>query len=115
MTEAVVAFASDSFVTRNLRYSEKLAWHWILQVAAASAVLLGFLSIYIHKNNNNYEHFKSTHASMGLNTMIMMAGVSTGGLFVSVNKYMYSNNLNSNDDNRIDRFRRQNTHRNSEQ
>lgn len=80
MTEAIVAFTSKSFVAKNLRYKERLTLHWVLQLSGATLIGLAFYSIYTHKNNNNYEHFKTSHASLGLTTCLTVGGTITGGI-----------------------------------
>lgn len=80
MTEAILAFSSNSIVSNNLKYNDKLTLHWLLQVGAATSIAIAFYSIYTHKNNNNYDHFMSQHASRGLTTMLMMIGTTFGGI-----------------------------------
>lgn len=80
MTEAVVAFTSKSGISKNLKYKDRLTLHWMLQLAAATLIGVAFYSIYTHKNNNNYEHFKTNHASMGLTTIFTVGGTISGGI-----------------------------------
>lgn len=80
MTEAMVAFTTKSFVASNLRYNERLTLHWVLQLGAAILIGLAFYSIYTHKNNNNYDHFKTSHASLGLTTCLAVGGTISGGI-----------------------------------
>ncbi|XP_031640297.1 cytochrome b561 domain-containing protein 2-like [Contarinia nasturtii] len=80
MSEAIVAFTSNSFVASNLKYNERLTLHWMLQLSAATLIGLAFFSIYSHKNNNNYDHFVTRHASLGLTTCLMLVGTMCGGI-----------------------------------
>lgn len=80
MTEAIISFSSHSFVANNLKYNERLTLHWMLQLGAAALIGLAFFSVYSHKNKNNYDHFASRHASLGLTTCLMMAGTTSGGI-----------------------------------
>lgn len=80
MTEAIVAFTSKSFVARGLGYNERLTLHWVLQIVAGTLIGVAFWAIYMHKTNNNYDHFSSPHASMGLTTILMIIGTTSGGI-----------------------------------
>lgn len=80
MTEAIVAFTSNAFVARGLKYNERLTLHWLLQLGAGTLIGVAFWAIYTHKTNNNYNHFSSPHASMGLTTCLMIAGTTSGGI-----------------------------------
>lgn len=80
MTEAILAFSPTSLIANKYRYEEKLTLHWVLQFGAATAFSIGFLSIYFNKVNNGYEHFVSTHASIGLKALLLIAGASSGGI-----------------------------------
>lgn len=80
MSEALNAYTSNSFLARGMKYNQRLTLHWLLQLGAASLIGLAFYSIYTHKNNNNYEHFKSSHGSLGLTTLLMLIGSTSGGI-----------------------------------
>lgn len=80
MTEAIIAFSSNSFLARGMKYNERLTLHWLLQLGTAALIGLAFYSIYTNKNNNNAEHFVSRHGSLGLTTCLMIAGTTTGGI-----------------------------------
>lgn len=85
MTEAILAFSSDAFISRGLKYNDRLTLHWILQLSGGILISIAFWSIYTHKTNNNYNHFYSQHASMGLNTCIMVIGTTSGGIAARYN------------------------------
>lgn len=80
MTEAIVAFTSNAFIARGLKYNERLTLHWVLQLTAATLIGVAFWAIYTHKTNNGYDHFYSPHASMGLTTCLMVVGTTSGGI-----------------------------------
>lgn len=80
MTEAILAFSSETFLTRGLKYNERLNLHGILQFAAGASIAIAFWAIYTHKAANNRAHFDSQHASMGLTTAMMVAGTTSGGI-----------------------------------
>lgn len=75
MTEAILAFTAKKFRNRNW-----LILHGVLQFCGVFLISIAFLAVYKHKTNNNSNHFHSPHASMGLNTYIMLAGVTVGGI-----------------------------------
>lgn len=80
MTEAISAFSSNSYLSRNLKHDARLTLHWALQISAATCILIAFLSIYNHKINNNGQHFVSLHSNFGLYTCILTAGTISGGI-----------------------------------
>lgn len=80
MTEGILAFTSNAFTARGLKYSERLTLHWLLQLSGIIMIAIAFWAIYTHKTNNGYNHFYSQHASMGLNTCLMVVGVTCGGI-----------------------------------
>lgn len=80
MTEAISAFASNTFLTRGLKYNDRLNLHGVLQFAAGTSIAIAFWAIYTHKADNNKAHFDSQHASMGLTTTIMVLGTTSGGI-----------------------------------
>lgn len=80
LTEALVAFSSNSLVARNLKYNDKLTAHWALNASAVTLIAIAFWSIYANKNNNGYDHFASQHAKYGLNTCLMVIGTTFGGI-----------------------------------
>lgn len=80
MTDAILAFSSNSVLSKNSKYSDKLTLHWLLQVGAATCIAIAFYVIYTNKNNNNYDHFVSQHANRGLTTILMVIGTAFGGI-----------------------------------
>lgn len=59
--------------------------HWILQIGAGVCIVLGFYSIYAHKNNKHFEHFKTQHANTGLTTLLILLGTTIGGTVARYN------------------------------
>jgi len=86
MTEAVLAFNNNSYVAQNLNHNLRLTLHWILQVGAATCIIVAFLAIYFHKVNEGYPHFSSWHSNLGLYTDIFTFGTIGGGVLA---KYGY--------------------------
>lgn len=80
MTEAISAFTSNTFLSRDLKYGDRLNLHGALQFAAGTCIAIGFWAIYTFKGNNNKAHFESAHASMGLTTCCLVLGASSGGI-----------------------------------
>lgn len=85
MTEAIVAFSSNTFLSRNLKYNDRLDLHGLLQFTAGILIGVAFWSVYSHKNNNNYSHFVSSHASWGLTVCLMIVGTTVGGVAAKYN------------------------------
>lgn len=86
MTEAILTFSSDNFLTRNLTHSDRVSLHWKLQLGAATCILTGFLCIFSNKMSYGREHFTSWHGSFGLWTLLLTAGTICGGVIA---KYGY--------------------------
>lgn len=80
MTEAISAFTSNTFLTRGLKYNDRLNLHGALQFAAGTSIAIAFWAIYTHKSDNNKAHFDSPHSSMGLTTVMMVVGTTSGGI-----------------------------------
>lgn len=80
MTEAILAFTSNAFTARGLKYSERLTLHWVLQLCGIILIAIAFWAIYTHKIENGYNHFATQHSTMGLNTLLMVVGVTCGGI-----------------------------------
>lgn len=80
MTEALSAFTSNTFLTRGLKYGDRLNLHGALQFAAGTSIGIAFWAIYTFKADNKKAHFESKHASMGLTTVLTVAGVTSGGI-----------------------------------
>lgn len=80
MTEAISAFSSNTFLTRGLKYNDRLNVHGALQFAAGTSIAIAFWAIYMHKADNNRAHFESKHASMGLTTSLLVIGTTSGGI-----------------------------------
>lgn len=80
MTEAVLTFSTNSYLTRNLKHVERMTVHGALQFGAAACFLIAFVSMYNHKLNNGWSHFRSWHGILGLTTCILMAGTACGGI-----------------------------------
>lgn len=83
----MIAFTSNSYVTRNLKHSDKVNAHWALNATSTTLIGIAFWSIYSNKNNNGYDHFASSHAKYGLNTLLMVAGTTCGGLAARYNAF----------------------------
>lgn len=86
MTEAILSFSTDNFLTKNLTHSDRLSLHWKLQSVAAACIFAGFLCIFCNKIHHDREHFASWHGSFGLWTLLLGAGTIGGGIIA---KYGY--------------------------
>lgn len=80
MSNAILAYSNNYYLTYKLPYTSRVTLHWMLQVAAGTCILIAFLCIYFHKVNNNFPHFKTWHGYLGLITVILSAGASSGGI-----------------------------------
>lgn len=85
LTEALGIFTSKTYLGQEVKYSDKVTLHWGLNASAATLIGIAFWSIYTNKNNNDFAHFISPHATYGLITLIMVAGTSSGGLAAKYN------------------------------
>lgn len=80
MTEAILTFSTNSYLSRNLKHGERMTVHGALQFGAGACFLIAFISIYNVKINANRSHFMTTHSIFGLITLILVAGTAMGGL-----------------------------------
>lgn len=80
MTEAILTFSSDNFLTANLSHQHRVSLHWKLQAGAATSILIGFLCIFCNKNSFEKDHFVTWHGCFGLWTCLMVAGTICGGI-----------------------------------
>lgn len=81
MTEAILTFSHENFLTRNLSHLDRVSLHWKLQLAAATSILVAFLCIFCNKNRWGKEHFTSWHGYFGLWTCLIATGTVCGGVF----------------------------------
>lgn len=86
MHEAIFVFSGNSFLSRNLKYSERMAVHGVLQLAACTFFVIGLISVYNYKLNDNQTHFDTWHGISGLIAMILMIILSLGGFML---RYSY--------------------------
>lgn len=83
MTHAVLAFSNDTLLTAWVDRTNRVKLHWILQICAATCILIAFVCIYTYKISKDKEHFTSTHSSWGLWTLILCIGTVCGGIVAS--------------------------------
>jgi len=82
MNEAVLLFSSSwSLLPKKYHRSHHMNSHIVLEVMSLIAVLLGFFSIYLNKNNHGKPHFTSWHGILGLVQIVMICGQVLVGTF----------------------------------
>lgn len=74
----MLAEGAHAFRSGHL-YKKHLTIHWVLQLTGVAFIGLGFISIYSHKNEQQFEHFASDHANTGLTTLLVLVGTTIGG------------------------------------
>ena len=80
--EGVVMFSSQwSLLPRSYPRRLYLNTHVSIEILAFLGIILGFLSIYINKENNGKPHFKSWHGFFGLIQLILLCAQVLLGTF----------------------------------
>ncbi|XP_059609161.1 transmembrane reductase CYB561D2-like isoform X2 [Phlebotomus argentipes] len=86
MTEAILSFAENNLMARNRNFKWRVKLHWILQTIGGVSITVGFVIILTNKFVNDKPHFHTTHAIVGLITVILTVLVAAGGIWT---KYSY--------------------------
>ncbi|GAB0096301.1 Cytochrome b561 domain-containing protein [Sergentomyia squamirostris] len=86
MSEAILSFAENNFVTANRNFKWRVKIHWIMQTVGCACMVAGFGIILANKFINNKSHFHTNHAIVGLVTIILTVLVACGGVWT---KYSY--------------------------
>jgi hypothetical protein len=83
MGQAILVLSDDNILTFLRPSLKKTAreYHWIMQILAAMCNLVGFVTKIVHKNITGRSHFQTTHAILGLVTIVLSFVAATGGIF----------------------------------
>jgi uncharacterized membrane protein YhaH (DUF805 family) len=83
MGEAILVLSDDNILTFLHPSVKKTARenHWIMQITAAMCNLVGFVTMIVEKNIKGRSHFHSTHAILGLVTIVLSFVAAAGGIF----------------------------------
>lgn len=83
MGQAILILSDDNILTFLHPCVKKTAreHHWILQILAAMCNLVGFVTMIVQKNITGSGHFQTTHATLGLVTIVLSFVAATGGIF----------------------------------
>jgi cytochrome b561 len=83
MAESILVLSEDNILTFLLPSLKKTVreHHWIIQTLAAMCNLVGFITMIVQKNIRGRGHFISTHAILGLVTIVLSFVACIGGVF----------------------------------
>ncbi|KAL5014945.1 hypothetical protein ScPMuIL_009215 [Solemya velum] len=81
MFEGLLVFSPESSLLHRSPNLTKIKFHWLVQGAAVTCALGGFLVIYANKNVYDKPHFLTWHGYMGVITIIFLCMQSIGGTF----------------------------------
>lgn len=80
MTNSMLCFSNNNFLTNRLKRKTKIFLHWTLQVAAAVCIIVALIAVILRKFQENWFHFKTYHSVIGLITIILTILTMIGGI-----------------------------------
>jgi hypothetical protein len=82
MGTAILVLSDDNILTHLHPKIKKTVreLHWIIQIVAAISNIVGFATIIHHKTIKGLSHFQSSHAILGLVTIILSFVAAVGGI-----------------------------------
>ncbi|EAT35327.1 AAEL012502-PA [Aedes aegypti] len=86
MSQAVLTLSGANLLTYRQHQKTRILIHWILQALAGILITIAFVCIFLNKVRMDKKHFQTTHAIVGLITVILTLASIGGGIFT---KYGY--------------------------
>ncbi|KAI9551930.1 hypothetical protein GHT06_022267 [Daphnia sinensis] len=88
MNEAVLIFSPQwSLLPKKFHKQLFMDCHVYLQLVALVGIVLGFVAIYINKEDNGKPHFKSWHGLLGLIQVLLILGQASVGSLAKYAKF----------------------------
>jgi len=88
MVLAVVLWTESVISFRRPRPSLRVNIHWAMNGTAISLAIIGFLSIYRNKENDDKPHFVTYHGLAGVTTMGLVIIQTIGGNFANLSGFL---------------------------
>lgn len=86
MSQAVLTLSGANLLTHRLHHKTRILIHWVLQGLAGTLITIAFVCIFLNKVRMGKAHFQTTHAVVGLITVLLTLTSIGGGIFT---KYGY--------------------------
>nr|XP_019548617.2 cytochrome b561 domain-containing protein 1 [Aedes albopictus] len=86
MSQAVLTLSGANLLTYRQHQKTRVLIHWLLQALAGILIAIAFVCIFLNKVRMEKKHFQTTHAIVGLITVILTLASIGGGIFT---KYGY--------------------------
>lgn len=80
MCEAVLLFSTTNLL--RLSHSQKVFFHWILQVIGTLSTSIGIIIVVVHKCQKDKPHLKSFHSIIGLISVLLIILAALSGVLV---------------------------------
>lgn len=81
MFHAILVIGESALWGNKLKFTTRITFHWVLQLLAWLCIGVAFYAIYTNKNLLGKQHFHTTHALVGLGTLIAANCVIIGGVW----------------------------------
>ncbi|XP_029168594.1 cytochrome b561 domain-containing protein 2-like isoform X2 [Nylanderia fulva] len=89
VTEAVFSVSGEAYIASKLPRRSRVTIHWILHTIGLSIIGIGFIIIIVNKVNHNKAHFATTHAQLGLVTIILSFLTASFGILANNTVWIY--------------------------
>lgn len=89
MMEAVFAISGEGYLSSKLSRGNRVTLHWILNASGLALMIIGFIIIIVNKNNIGKDHFVTSHAKLGLSSIIIALIVGTLGIVANNTRWLY--------------------------
>ncbi|XP_043268040.1 transmembrane reductase CYB561D2-like isoform X2 [Venturia canescens] len=89
MMEAVFTISGEGYLSSKLSRGNRVTLHWILNASGLSLMLIGLIIIVVNKNRHGWNHFVTSHAKLGLSSIIIAIVVAIFGILANNTRWLY--------------------------
>ncbi|KAL6266423.1 hypothetical protein P5V15_003273 [Pogonomyrmex californicus] len=89
VTEAVFNISGEAYIAWKLPRRNRVTIHWILHTMGLIIIGIGLIIIVVNKINHNKDHFATTHAQLGLTTIVLSVLVAAFGVLANNTVWIY--------------------------